>query len=169
MITCTMIWSLCSISIITSCFKFNEHQPYTPVSFIPAPMQIPFRIFGLVVIWQKCWYIFQHAILTFFGWISGFDICDETHSSYECNLHFFCAWVLTVEKYKKANSLVGCQLLDWGCVNTESGESHWWFTDLTWTDRVEVAHSVKASILAFAKKATDRNVQTETSLRVHCR
>ena len=66
--------------------------------------------------------------------------CDETHSSHECNLHFFWAWALTVEKFKKANSLVGCQLLDWGRVNTELRESSWWFTDLTRTDRAEVAH-----------------------------
>ena len=105
---CTMIWSLCSISIITSSC-FNEHQPYTPVSFIPAPMQILYCI----LIWtcgdltKMLIHIFQHAILTFFGWISGFDICDETDSSHECNLHFFCTWVLTVEKYKKANPLVG--------------------------------------------------------------
>ena len=50
------------------------------------------------------------------------------------------AWVLIVETYKKTNSLVGCQLLDWGRVNTESRESHWWFTDWTGTDRAEVAH-----------------------------
>ena len=31
--------------------------------------------------------------------------------------------VITVEKYKKVNSLVGCQLMDWERVNAESRES----------------------------------------------
>ena len=72
-----------------------------------------------------------------------YTYCDRTHSSHEWNewnRHFFWAWALTVEKFKKANSLVGCQLLDWGHVNTELRESSWWFTDLTRTDRAEVAH-----------------------------
>ena len=48
--------------------------------------------------------------------------------------------VITVEKYKQVNSLLGCQLMDWERVNAESRESRWWFTDSTRTDRAEVAH-----------------------------
>ena len=90
--------------------------------------------------------------------------CDETHSSHECNRHFFWAGVLNVEKYKKANSLVGCQLLDWGRVKTESRDG-----SLTWLELTELRSLTIDSYLDICQKTTDWNVRTEMSLRVRCR
>ena len=56
-------------------------------------------------------------------------VCEETYSSHTCNLHLFLGLSINCPKHQKANSLVGCQLPDWGRVNTESRESRGWFTD----------------------------------------
>ena len=72
-----------------------------------------------------------------------------------------------METYKKTISLVGCQLLDWGRVNT----NHVNLIDgsLTGLELTELRSLTDVKYLGTAEKMTNRNVSTERSLRVCCR